>query len=342
MSALQKNNIAENRFAGGAGSLNTAEFSPGQGPTQGLTRRDIVSTYLVAEFVTLARDGSPVCWPLLPEFDRGRLVFNTGYAYPAKARNAQREPRVAALFSDPTASGRSDNDPLVLVQGTAEVFDRDLQRNTERYVNLLLRRAPLTFRLPLRTPLLRQLLVGYVTRIWIEVTPEGEYVWPREGSLPDPLRKASRPSAFSPIPGIPLPEDVFTWLPRYTRPPVLAYLDARGWPAAMRVQATLRQGHITVESELEPSEGAPACLTYHRLIGNYRANDAFIIRGHFDAAGRLIPEKVVGFTGTGDDRGLGSLKMMRKLLELRGQLAAQLEREGRSVPVVRPSPKAER
>jgi len=45
---------------------------------------------------------------------------------------------------------------------------------------------------------------------------------------------------------------------------------------------------------------------------------------------------VVGFVGTADDRGLGSLKLMRLIWELRGQLAAQLEREGRPLPIVRP------
>ncbi len=325
MPALEKNPIAS--------SLDAAEFSS----KQGLTRRDIVSMYRVAEFVTLARDGSPVCWPLFPDFDQERLRFNTGYVYPTKARNAQREPRVAALFSDPSASGRSDTDPLVLVQGIAEVFDQDLQRNTERYVDLLLRKGPPMFRLMLRVPLLRQLMVGYLARIWIEVIPKQEYVWPRVGTLPDLLRRASRPSAFSPGTEIALPENVFTWLPRYTRPPVLSYLDAAGWPAAIRVQATVRRDHIAIETEFEPSEGAPACLTYHRLIGNYRANDAFLIRGHFDAAGRLIPERVVGYGGTQDDRGVGSLKLMRMLWDFRGQLVAQLEREGRPLPVVRPS-----
>ena len=317
-----------------------AELPLKQGLAHGLTRRDMVSTYRVAEFVTLTRDGSPVCWPLLPDFEHERLIFNTGYVYPTKARNAQREPRVAALFSDPTATRRSDDDPLVLVQGIAEVFDHDLQRNTERYVDQHIRKkSPL--RPILRMPLLRQFLVGYLTRIWIEVLPKQEYVWarePRGGPLPGPLRTASRPGAFSPRPGITLPEGVFTWLPRYTRPPVLSYLDAEGWPAAMRVQATLKRecDHIALESELDTSEGAPACLTYHRLIGNYRANDAFLIRGHFDAAGRLIPENVVGYGGTQDDRGVGSFKLMRMLWEFRRQLKTQLEREGRQLPVVRP------
>lgn len=322
--------------------MDAAEFSPRQGLaqepvlTQGLTRRDIAGGYLVAEFVTLTRDGSPVCWPLLPDLEHERLIFNTGYLYPAKARNAQRDPRVAALFSDPTTSGRSDNDPLVLVQGIAEVFDEDLQRNTERYVDQHIRKkSPL--RPVLRVPTLRQFLVGYFARIWIEVTPKQEYLWPRQGVVPASLRIASRPSTFSPGPGITLPEAVLAWLPRYSRPPVLSYLDARGWPVAIRVQATMKRDHIALESEIEPAEAAPACLTYHRLVGNYRANDAFIVRGHFDATGRLIPEKVVGFGGTQDDRGLGSLKLMRMLLAFRGQLTEQLSREGRPMPVVRPS-----
>jgi hypothetical protein len=70
------------------------------------------------------------------------------------------------------------------------------------------------------------------------------------------------------------------------------------------------------------------------------ANDAFLIRGHFDAAGKLIPEKLVGYGGTHDDRGLGSLKLMRMLLDFRKQLSQQMKKEARSLPVVRPSPKA--
>ena len=307
---------------------------------QTLAGSDIINSYRVAEFVTLASDGSPVCWPLAPALERGRLVFSTGYMYPTKARNAQRNPRVAALFSDPTASGRSDDDPQVLVQGLAEVFDQDLQRNTERYVDQLLLKGPLMLRLILRTPLLRQALVGYVARIWIEELPQQEYVWTRTQTPPEPLRTAIRPVSFSPRAGIELPQHLFEWLPRYTRQPVLAYIDRAGWPAMLRVPATVRRDHIEIESDVETHEGAPACLTYHRLVGNYLANDTFLIRGHFDVAGRLIPEKVVGFIGTNDDRGLGSLKLMRMVWDFRKQLALQMEKEGRPGLVVRPTPRS--
>ena len=303
-----------------------------------LTRQDIFSSYMVAEFVTLARDGSPVCWPLAPFFEHEQIVFSTGYMFPTKARNAQRNPRVAALFSDPTASGRSDDDPLVLVQGLAEVLDQDIQRNTERYIDLLLQKASLAYRLIVRFPIALKFMAGYLARIFIEVTPEREYVWVRGKIVPESLRTATRPAFFSPKAEIELTQDINQWVRRYARPPVLAYIDAAGLPAITRVQAILQGDHIAITSDIETYEGAPACLTFHRLIGNYQANDAFLIRGHF-ASGCLIPESVVGFNGTNDDRGVGSLKAMRQMMDWGKRLPAQLAKEGRPMIVPRPSPK---
>ncbi len=301
-----------------------------------MDREDIVGSYRLAEFVTLARDGSPVCWPMLPGLEGGRIVFSTGYMYPTKARNAQRDPRVAALFSDPSASGRSDDDPLVLVQGRAEVLDQDIQRNTERYVDQLMRKTT-AFRLLLSVPWIRRAMVGYLARIWIEVVPERQHVWARHGGPPPPLDEMSRPARFVPGQPITLPPDVFRWLPRYTRPPVLAYLDGEGRPAAMRVQVAVRPDRIELVSGPTTVEDAPVCLTFHRLIGNYRANDAFVIRGHLDGAGRLIPERLLGYGGTADDRGIGSLKLLRMMKTWGDQLPVRLSRQGRPGIVARRS-----
>jgi hypothetical protein len=297
-----------------------------------------IAAYRVAEFVTLAHDGSPVGWPLTPELEGNRLAFSTGYVYPGKARNAQRDPRVAVLYSDPTASGRTDDDPLVLVQGRCEVFDEDLQANTERYVAQHLRKttplAPM-----LRIPGLRQLLVGYLTRVWMEVIPEREISWPRTGMPPASL-VASRPDAFTPGPGIQLPAEVKGWLSRYPRPPVLSFVDATGWPAATRVAATMSRDRIVLGPTFACAEGAPVSLTFHQLTGNYRSNDAFLVRGHLDEHGTLIPERIVGYGGTSDDRGVGSIKLLRLLLvDLRRDLKRKLEQEGRPVPSVRPPAK---
>jgi hypothetical protein len=191
----------------------------------------------------------------------------------------------------------------------------------------------------LRFAVLRQLFVGYLARIWMEVLPQQEYVWRRGQAPPKPLNMAIRPAGFSPGPGMEIPKEMFKWLTRYSRPPVLAYIDQAGWPAMARVDAAVKQQAFEIGSTVETSEGAPACLTYHRLIGNYQANDTFLIRGHFDKAGRLVPEKLVGFGGTRDDRGMGSIKVIRMLLGYRRQLAIQLEKEGRPLPVARPTPK---
>jgi hypothetical protein len=300
-----------------------------------LARLDQIAAYRVAEFVTLARDGSPVGWPLNPELEGDRLVFSTGYVYPGKARNAQRDPRVAVLYSDPTASGRTHEDPLILVQGRCKVFDEDLQANTDRYVAQHLRTgsplAPM-----LRIPILRQLLVGYLTRIWMEVILEREVSWPRTGVPPASL-VASRPATYTPGPGMQLPDEVRRWVSRYPRPPVLSFVDAHGWPAATRVAATMGRDRIVLDRTVASVEGAPVSLAFHQLTGNYRSNDAFLVRGYLDASGALVPERVVGYGGTADDRGVGSVKLLRLLfLDLRRDLKAKLKQEGHPVPGVRP------
>jgi hypothetical protein len=276
-----------------------------------------------------------VGWPLLPDLERGRLVFSTGYVYPGKARNAQRDPRVAVLYSDPTASGRTDADPLVLVQGRCEVLDTDLQANTERYVAQHIRTAsPLAPML--RVPMLRQLLVGYMTRIWMEVAPERELSWPRTGIPPASL-VASRPATYTPGPAVPLPDQVRGWVSRYPRPPVLSFVDATGWPAATRVAATMTRDRVLLDRAVASVEGAPVSLTFHQLTGDYRSNDAFLVRGYLDATGALVPERVVGYGGTADDRGVGSAKLLRLLfVDFRRDLTRTLEQEGRPVPRVQP------
>ena len=61
------------------------------------------------------------------------IDVTTGLGYPKKADDARRNPRVALLFSDPTGSG-IESGIQVLVQGTAEVDERDLDANRERYL----------------------------------------------------------------------------------------------------------------------------------------------------------------------------------------------------------------
>ena len=305
-------------------------------------RTDFIKAYRVAEFVTLTRDCAPVCWPLSPGFEDGRITFTTGYVYPTKARNAQRNPRVAVLFSDPTGSGRSDADPTVLVQGRAEVFDQHLQANTERYVDWLLGNMPPGFATMLRIPPLRQMMIGYLTRIWLEVSPEREHVLERGAPVPDTLT-AIKPDSFTPGRAIELSSQVRSWTAHYRRPPVLSWVTEDGFPAAARVAADLSHDRIVLHNGPPAEPGAPASLTHHRFDWGFFSpqSDAFLIRGHFSTDGDLVPERVVGYGGASDDRGIGSPGVTRLLLfDYRHQLKARLAREGRPVPRARPSPRS--
>jgi hypothetical protein len=301
-----------------------------------VTRLDVIQSFLLTEFITLTRAGAPVCWPVLCEFEAGRIVVSTPYIFPTKAHNARRNPKVAAFFSDPTAQLHRRDAPFVLVQGQAEVFDQNLQANTERFFDGMFRfpKTPGFYKLLMRIPGLMQSYVGYMTRIYIEITPQRSYDWERRAPPPAVFR-ACRPEAFTPGVSIQLPAAVDSWLPRYTEPPVLAFVDQAGYPAAVRVQATLERERVVIKGGIPASAGAPASLNYHRVAPDMMSNDSFMIRGHFDADGNLAPEKVVGWQGSEDDRGAGSQKAIRLMGEWRKRLAAQLAHEGRSLPVVR-------
>lgn len=301
-----------------------------------LTREDVVSNYLQTEFITLTRQGAPVCWPVLCTYENGRIAVSTPYVFPTKAHNARRNPQVAAFFSDPTAVATPGDYPFVLVQGRAQVLDQELQANTERFLDEAWRspKTPGYYKVMMRIPGLMQSYVGYMTRIYIEITPQEEHVWGRGERLPAGWR-AARPAAFTPAPAIQLPAHIESWLPKYSEPPVLAFVDEQGFPAAARVQADVGRERIILQGGIPAEEDAPASLTYHRVAPNLMSNDAFMIRGHFDADGNLIPEKVVGWQGSDDDRGVGSKKATRMLGDWRKQLTAQLAEEGRPVPKVR-------
>ncbi|RLT39029.1 MAG: hypothetical protein DWI57_10975 [Chloroflexi bacterium] len=307
---------------------------------EALTQAQTVQAYLACEFITLTRSGAPVCWPVLSEMERGRIVVSTSYAIPTKARNAQRNPKVAALFSDPHAYRGAGSNPHLLVQANAEVFDQDLQANLERFYDRMLHypETPAFYRFLMRFPFLMKSYVGYMTRIYIETIPVREIVLTEKTQLPAGL-VATRPASFTPTTGFRIPAQVEGWLPRYDQPPVLSFVDAQGYPAALRVRAGVEAQRVTISGGVEAEAGAPACLTWHRMAADMMSNDAFLIRGHFDSQGNVIPEKLVGWQGTEDDRGVGSKKATQLMTVWTKELKAQLAREGKPMPIVRPSPK---
>jgi hypothetical protein len=54
-----------------------------------LTRPDVLSSFLLAEFVTLTRTCAPVCWPVLCEYQQERIVVSTPYISARICRRAR-------------------------------------------------------------------------------------------------------------------------------------------------------------------------------------------------------------------------------------------------------------
>jgi hypothetical protein len=85
---------------------------------------EVFREFRTCEFSTLAADGTPITWPMLPFWraETGQFMTTTSIGLPDKAFNIRRNPRVSLLFSDPTGSGLFDP-PTVLVQGDAVAPD---------------------------------------------------------------------------------------------------------------------------------------------------------------------------------------------------------------------------
>ena len=67
---------------------------------------DVIDNYFTCEFTTLARDGSPVTWPVTPRLlEDGRFLLTTSIGLSQKAFNIRRNPKVSMLSSEPTGSG---------------------------------------------------------------------------------------------------------------------------------------------------------------------------------------------------------------------------------------------
>jgi pyridoxamine 5'-phosphate oxidase-like protein len=142
---------------------------------------DIIDKYFTCEFTTLARDGSPVTWPVSPRLlDDGRFLLTTSIGLPQKAFNIRRNPKVSMLFSEPKGSGITEPG-AVLIQGDATAEDRivtDVSSDKEL--------VALAETLAIRQPagalwsswLGKRLWWSYYMRILIYVTPRRAMFWP--------------------------------------------------------------------------------------------------------------------------------------------------------------------
>lgn len=273
----------------------------------------VFDRFITTELTTIDRTGQPITWPVTPYYAPGDpcIDVSTGLGYPKKARDAEANPLVALLFSDPTGSGLSAP-PMVLVQGSGDVDDRDLAANRERYARESVQKLPATAKLMPPSPV-RRMLDWYFSRIYIHVRPERVYVWPRGdlGSEPslygahmEEVRSghSEEPDRFHAGPG----HSAVVWHPRLdelgTRHPeaVVSIVSPDGFPFSVRapVRCDRDRGVVRIEGELTgmPLQPGLACLTAHAHGETFRWQQNFQARGDLmviDGGWAFVPRKLV-------------------------------------------------
>ncbi len=144
----------------------------------------VFNEFRTCELTTVAKDGTPLTWPITALFDpeQGRFLLTTSIGFPQKAFNIRRNPRVSLLFSNPTGSGLS-HPPAVLVRGEARVSERfdvspvkneDL-RKCWLHIMRFQPRSPIYS----NDPLSHYLYDWYFMRLLISVTPHRICWWER-------------------------------------------------------------------------------------------------------------------------------------------------------------------
>lgn len=143
-----------------------------------------------AEMGTVAKDGTPIAWPIIVLYrpERGCFVTTTSIGLPQKAFNLRRDPRVSLLYSDPTGSGLVDP-PAVLVQGEATV-SRDIvtwDEDLHDLWKLLAVRQPAANMFSSNW-FMRRLMGWYFMRLIITIVPKQVLLW-ESGDFTRPARE---------------------------------------------------------------------------------------------------------------------------------------------------------
>jgi hypothetical protein len=276
--------------------------------------REAFSRFVTCEYTTIDSRQQPIAWPVTPYYRDGAetIDVSTGLGYPKKANDARANPSVSLFFSDHTGSGIRDG-RRVLVQGTAEVDDRDLDANRERYWRESGEKLPETK--DIHPPaFLRKMFNWYYARIYVKVRPERVFFWPdgdhskppevidshmeevRSGHSEEPLEPHAEPQG-----GARAWDDRISELGSRYETAVLAWVAPDGFPLCARVPVVpepamerIALGHGPVGLPL--AEGR-ACLTAHRHGEEFTWQENFQVRGDLVREGdswALVPHKLVG------------------------------------------------
>lgn len=276
--------------------------------------REVFERFVTTEYTTIDARQQPITWPVTPYYRSGAATIDvtTGIGYPKKADDAARNPSVSLLFSDPTGSGL-DAASTVLVQGTAEIDDADLDANTERYVRESSEKLPATKRMHPPKPM-RRLLRWYYARLYVKVRPERVFVWPggdqsAEPTLLDAHMEEVR-SGHSEEPAAahaPAEGGAARWDPRMGqlgdryRTAVLTWVGPDGFPISYRFPVEADEGARRIRIGAEPA-GLPlaegrACVAAHRHHPDFEWQRNFQVRGDLvrEAGGwAVVPRRFVG------------------------------------------------
>jgi Pyridoxamine 5'-phosphate oxidase len=274
----------------------------------------VFESFVTTEFTTIDRRGQPIGWPVTPYYRPGDpcIDVTTGLGYPKKAKDAGANPKVALLFSDATGSG-IEHAPQVLVQGTAQVDDSDLEHNRERYMRESLEKLPGTRKLLPPKPV-RGLFGWYFTRIYMHVRPERVYAWPdgdasREPQLFDAHMEEVRSGHDEEPPGphAPMEGGMTAWDARMdelgARYPtaVLSLVAPDGFPFSVRVPISVDRGAHRIRigggALGLPVQPGLACVTAHDHHPEFLWQRNFQVRGDLVEEGEgwaVVPHRLVG------------------------------------------------
>jgi hypothetical protein len=276
--------------------------------------REAFDRFITTEYTTIGARKQPITWPVTPYYEDGGATIDvtTGLGYPKKADDAKRHPSVSLLFSDPTGCGL-EAPTQVLVQGTAEVDDRNLAANRERYFRESLKKLPATREMHPPRPM-RAMFSWYYTRIYVHVRPERVFIWRAGDVTAEPEIHDARLDEVRSGHTEEPPEDHGTpatgdapWdarldeLGRDYDTAVLSWLAPDGFPVSarlpIRVDAAARAIHFTAEPAGLPLLEGRACLAVHRHAPDFTWQTNFQVRGNLARQGdgwRLLPRRLIG------------------------------------------------
>jgi hypothetical protein len=311
--------------------------------------QQVFDRFITTEYTTIDANGQPITWPVTPYYRPGDpcISVTTGLGYPKKADDAARNPYVALLFSDQTGSG-IEKAPMVLVQGMADVDDRDLDANRERYWSEGKEKLPAVAN---RHPpkFVRKALSWYYTRLYVHVRPERIYVWPdgdpsveptlldshldevRSGHDEEPERAPEPPS------GLPAAWDsrLDALGTRSYPTAVLSLVAPDRFPFSIRLPVRPDQASGCIRFDVDalglPAAPGLACLTAHIHEPEFAWQNNFQVRGDFvdrDGEWVFVPHRYVGGFALPKGRFAVWTENLSKMRKFRRTAKAELAKRG--------------